>query len=94
MKNDSHETLDFLKNSSAKPVIPTTVFILQCATMSTYSSVLNRSHMATIWNFDPNYSLTNVTQDTLPKKFRIVAMWLLFSTEEYSFFFKTTLFIM
>ena len=27
-----------------------------------YSSVLNRSHRATFWNFDPNYSLPNVTQ--------------------------------
>ena len=25
-----------------------------------YSSVLNTSHVATIWNFDPNYSLPNV----------------------------------
>ena len=72
MKNDSHETLDFLKNLSAKPVIATKVFILQCATMSTYSSVLNRSHVATIWNFYPNYNLPNVTQDSLPKKFLIV----------------------
>ena len=38
-----------------------------------YSSVLNRSHVATIWNFDPNYSLPNVTQVSLPKKFQIVA---------------------
>ena len=29
-----------------------------------YSSVLNRSHRATFWHFDPNYSLPNVT----PKK--------------------------
>ena len=48
MKNDSHETLDFLEILSAKPVIPTKVFILQCVTMSTYSSVLNKSHVATI----------------------------------------------
>ena len=27
-----------------------------------YSSVLNRSNVATFWNFDPNYSLPNVTQ--------------------------------
>ena len=27
-----------------------------------YSSVLNRSHRATFWKFDPNYSLPNVTQ--------------------------------
>ena len=47
-----------------------------------YSSVLNRSHVANIWNFDPNYSLPNVTQDSLPKKFQIVATWLQFSTEE------------
>ena len=40
--------------------------------------------MATNWNFDPNYSLPNVTQVSLPKKFQIVAMWLQFSTEEYS----------
>ena len=39
--------------------------------------------MATIWNFDPNYSLPNVTQDNLPKKLQIVATWLQFSTEEY-----------
>ena len=49
-----------------------------------YSSVLNRSHVATIWNFDPNYSLPNVTQVSLPKKFQIVATWLQFSTEEYA----------
>ena len=48
------------------------------------SSVLNRSHVATIWNFDPYYSLPNVTQDSLPKMFQIVAMWLQFSTEEYT----------
>ena len=28
--------------------------------------------MATFWNFDPNYSLPHVTQDSLPKKFLIV----------------------
>ena len=50
----------------------------------TYSSVLNRSHVATIWNFDPNYSLPNVTQVSLPKKFQIVATWLQFSTKEYT----------
>ena len=27
----------------------------------------SRSLVATIWNFDPNYSLPNVTQDNLPK---------------------------
>ena len=27
-----------------------------------YSLVLNRSHMATIWNFDPSYSLPNVAR--------------------------------
>ena len=48
-----------------------------------YSSVLNTSHVATIWNFDPNYSLPNVTQVSLPKMFKIVATWLQFSTEEY-----------
>ena len=32
-----------------------------------YSSVLNRSHVATIWYFDPNYSLPNVTHVSLPK---------------------------
>ena len=48
-----------------------------------YSSVLNRSHVATIWNFDPNYSLPNLTQVSLPKMFQIVATWLVFSTEEY-----------
>ena len=48
-----------------------------------YSSVLNTSHVATIWNFDPNYSLPNVTQVSLPKMFQIVATWLVFSTEEY-----------
>ena len=37
-----------------------------------YSSVLNRSYVATIWNFDPNYSLPNVIQFSLPKKFQIV----------------------
>ena len=47
-----------------------------------YSSVLNRSHVATIWNFDPNYSLPSVTKDSLPKMFQIVATWLQFSTEE------------
>ena len=39
-----------------------------------YSSVLNIRHAATFWNFDPNYSLPNVTQDSLPKKFIIVDM--------------------
>ena len=48
-----------------------------------YSSVLNTSHVATIWNFDPNYSLPNLTQVSLPKMFQIVATWLVFSTEEY-----------
>ena len=47
-----------------------------------YSSVLNTSHVATIWNFDPNYSLPNVTQVSLPKMFQIVVTWLVFSTEE------------
>ena len=47
--------------------------------------MLNRSHVATIWNFDPNYSLPNVAQVSLPKKFQIVAMWLQFSTKEYSY---------
>ena len=47
-----------------------------------YSSVLNRSHVATIRNPYPNYSLPNVTQVSLPKKFQIVATWLQFSTEE------------
>ena len=51
--------------------------------MLDYSSVLNTSHMATIWNFDPNHSLPNVTQVSLPRKFQIVATWLLFSTEAY-----------
>ena len=41
--------------------------------------------MATIRNFDPNYSLRNVTQVSLPKNFQIVATWLQFSTEEYCF---------
>ena len=45
--------------------------------------MLNRSHVATIWNFDPNDSLPNVTQVSLPKMFQIVATWLEFSTEEY-----------
>ena len=40
---------------------------------SAYSSVLNRSQVATICNFDPNYSLPIVTQVSLPKKFQIVA---------------------
>ena len=46
--------------------------------------MLNISHVATIWNFDPNFSLPNVTQDTdsLPKMFQLVATWLVFSTEE------------
>ena len=48
-----------------------------------YSSVLNRSHVATFWNFDPYYNLPDVTQIILPKMFQIVAMWLLFCTEEY-----------
>ena len=48
-----------------------------------YSSVLNRSHVATFWNFGPNYSLPNVTQDSLPKKFLIVDMWLQISTGEF-----------
>ena len=40
-----------------------------------YFSVLNRSHVATIWNFDPNCSLPNVTtQVSLPKNFQIVAL--------------------
>ena len=47
-----------------------------------YSSVLNTSHVATIWNFDPNYSMPNVTHVSLPKMFQIVATWLVFSTEE------------
>ena len=47
-----------------------------------YSSVLNRSHVATILNFDPNYSLPNVTQVSLPEMFQIVATWLVFITEE------------
>ena len=38
--------------------------------ISVFPSVLNRSHMAIFWNFDPNYSLPNVT----PKKFLIVDM--------------------
>ena len=45
--------------------------------------VLNRINVATIWNFDPNYSLPNVTQVSLPKKYQIVATRLRFSTEEY-----------
>ena len=40
--------------------------------------------MATIWNFDPNYSLPNVALVSLPKMFQIVATWLQFNTEEYS----------
>ena len=47
-----------------------------------YSSVLNRSHVATTWNFDLNHSLPNVTQVSLPKKFQIEATWLQFRTEE------------
>ena len=47
-----------------------------------YFSVLNRSQVATIWNFDSNYNLPNVAQVSMPKKFRIVATWLQFSTEE------------
>ena len=43
--------------------------------------------MATIWNFDPNRSLPNVTQVTLPKMFQIIATWLQFSTEEYKLCF-------
>ena len=43
-----------------------------------YFSVLNRIHVATIWNSDPNYSLQKMFQI-------IVAAWLQFSTEEYSF---------
>ena len=42
----------------------------------------NTSHVATICNFDPNYSLPNVTQVSLPKMFQIVATWLVFSMEE------------
>jgi len=41
-----------------------------------YSSVLNRIHVATIWNFNPNNSLPNVTQVSLPKMFQMVATWL------------------
>ena len=37
---------------------------------------------ATIWSFHPNYSLPNVIQVSLPRKFPIVVMWLQFSTEE------------
>ena len=48
-----------------------------------YSSVLNRSHVVTIWNFDPDYSLPDVTHISLPKTFQIVATWLQFNTEEY-----------
>ena len=29
--------------------------------------MLNTSHVATIWNFDPIYNLPNVTQVSLPK---------------------------
>ena len=47
-----------------------------------YSSVLNTSHVATIWNFDPNFSLPHVTRFSLPKMFQIVATWLVFSKEE------------
>ena len=35
--------------------------------------MLNTSHVASIWNLDPNYSLPNVTQVSLPKMFQIVA---------------------
>ena len=56
---------------------------LQIIKFFNYSSVLNRSHMDTIWNFDPNYSLPNLTQVSQPKMFQIVATWLQFSTEEY-----------
>ena len=38
-----------------------------------YASVLNRSHVATIWNFDLNHSLPTVNHVSLPKKFQIVA---------------------
>ena len=51
--------------------------------------MLNRSHVATIWNFDPNYSLPYVTQVSPPKMFQIVATWLQFSTEEYVTIFAT-----
>ena len=34
-------------------------FTLDIQFYATYSSVLNRSHVAAIWNFDPNYSLSN-----------------------------------
>ena len=51
--------------------------------LSIYSSVQNSSQVATIRNFDLNYSLPNVTQVSLPKMFQIVATWLQFSTEEY-----------
>ena len=59
--------------------------LVHCRSVETkfnYSSMLNRSHVATIWNFDPNYSVSNVTQVSLPKMFQIVAMWLQFCTEE------------
>ena len=52
---------------------------LQIIKFFNYSLVLYRSHMDTIWNFDPNYSLPNVTRVSPPKKFRIVATWLQFS---------------
>ena len=57
-------------------------FTLDIQCYATYSSVLIRSQVAAIWNFDPNYSLSNVTQVSLPKIFQIVATWLEFSTEE------------
>ena len=55
---------------------------LSMASCYIYSSVLNRSHVATLWSFDPNYGLPNVTQVSLTKMFQIVATWLQFSTEE------------
>ena len=47
-----------------------------------YSSLLNRSHVATIWYFDPSNSLTILTHVSLPKLSQMVATWLQFSTEE------------
>ena len=63
---------DFLA-SVLRQMVSINVYAFMIWGKSNYSSVLNISHVATIWNFDPNYSLPNVIQVSLPKKFQIVA---------------------
>ena len=68
---------NFKVNMNIISILPYTVLN---ANLKIYSSVLNTSQVGTIWNFDPNYSLPNVTQVSLPKMFQIVVTWLACST--------------